>query len=47
MCNFGFFSYKKLDLDIVKKILGNVEEVQLKMNCEFRERIGEFIAFES
>jgi len=46
MCNFGFFSYKKLDLDIVKKILGNVEEVQLKMNCEFRERIGEFIAFE-
>jgi len=46
MCNFGFFANRELKADIVKKILGSVEEVQLKMNCEFGERISEFIEFE-
>jgi hypothetical protein len=46
MCNFGFFADRELNLDIVKKILGDVEEVQLKMNCDFGERISEFIEIE-
>jgi len=46
MCNFGFFANRKLKPDIVKKILGDVSEVQLKMNCEFGERISEYIEFE-
>jgi len=46
MCNFGFFADRKLDLDIVKKILGSVNEVQLKMNCDFGERISEYLDFE-
>ncbi len=46
MCNFGFFADRELKLDIVKKILGSVEEVQLKMNCDFGERISEYIEFE-
>ena len=46
MCNFGFFANRRLDVEMVKKILGDVSEVQLKMNCEFGERIGEFIEME-
>jgi len=46
MCNFGFFADRELELDIVKKILGSVKEVQLKMNCDFGERISEYIEYE-
>lgn len=46
MTNFGFFADRKIDLEIVKKILGEIKEVQLKMNCEFEERIGEYIEVE-
>jgi len=46
MCNFGFFADRKLDLDIVGKILGVTKEVQLKMNCDFGDRISEFIEIE-
>ena len=43
ICNFGFYSNKKLENDVVKKILGNINEVQIKINCKFEERIIEYI----
>ena len=45
MCNFGFFANRKLDLNVAEKILGVVQEVQLKMNCDFGERISEYIEY--
>jgi hypothetical protein len=43
MLSFGFFSKKELNQDIVEKILGEVKSVQLKMHCDFDERISEYI----
>jgi len=42
MCNFGFFSRKKIDSEFAKKILGRKEDVQLKMSCDFKERVAEY-----
>jgi len=42
MCNFGFFSRKKLELDIAEQILGEKKLVQLKMDCDFKERVAEY-----
>jgi hypothetical protein len=42
MCNFGFFSRKKIDLEVAEKILGKRELVQLKMSCDFKERVAEY-----
>jgi len=43
MFNYGFFSRHEIELDRVKTILGNKEHVQLKMQCEFVERIAEHV----
>ena len=43
MFNFGFFSRQEIPLDQVKTILGNKEKIQLKMLCEFEERIAEYV----
>jgi transcriptional regulator with XRE-family HTH domain len=45
MFNFGFFSRQEIPLDKVKKILGEKEKIQLKMLCEFEERIAEYVEF--
>jgi transcriptional regulator with XRE-family HTH domain len=45
MFNFGFFSRQEIPLDEVKKILGKKEKIQLKMLCEFEERIAEYVEF--
>jgi len=42
MLSFGFFSRDELDREIVEKILGEVKSVQLKMHCDFDERISEY-----
>ena len=42
MCNFGFFSQKKIDLDLAEQILGEKKNVQLKMDCDFKERVAEY-----
>jgi len=34
---------QEIELDRVKTILGNKEHVQLKMQCEFVERIAEHV----
>ncbi|MEA2029378.1 MAG: hypothetical protein U9N49_10440 [Campylobacterota bacterium] len=47
MLSFGFFSKKELDMDTVQTILGEVKNVQLKMHCDFDERIGEYIGINS
>ena len=40
MCNFGFFSRKKLDLKVAQKILGeSIDKVQLKIDVDFKERV--------
>jgi len=41
MVNFGFFSRKQYDLEEAKKILGNVESKQLKLDIGFNERLIE------
>ena len=41
--NFGFFSRKKISKEEAKKILGNVDEVQVQMNYALLERINTFI----
>jgi transcriptional regulator with XRE-family HTH domain len=46
MCNFGFFSKRKLPLDKVAEILGDREDVQFKLDYGFEERINEFVGFE-
>jgi hypothetical protein len=38
--NFGICSRKKLDKDKVKRILGEVNEVQLQVNYDILERIS-------
>jgi transcriptional regulator with XRE-family HTH domain len=45
MFNFGFFSRQEIPLDKVQKILGEKEKIQLKMLCEFEERIAEYVEF--
>jgi hypothetical protein len=42
MCNFGFFSRKKIDLEIAKTILGKREEIQLKIDFDLKERVAEY-----
>ena len=42
MCNFGFFSRKKIDLVLAEQILGEKKHVQLKMDCDFKERVAEY-----
>lgn len=40
MCNFGFFSRKKLDLNVAQKILGeSINSVQMKIDVDFKERV--------
>lgn len=43
MCNFGFFSKKQLELDIVKTILGDIENMQLKINGTFENKICDYL----
>ena len=43
MCNFGFFSKKQLELDIVKTILGDIENMQLKINGSFENKICDYL----
>ncbi len=43
MFNYGFFSRYEIELDRVKTILGEKKSVQLKMQCEFVERIAEHV----
>ena len=48
MCTFGFYSRKKIDLNIAKKILGEeVKRVQIKMDCDFKERVVAYGLMES
>ena len=41
--NFGICSRKKLDIELVKDVLGDVNQVQLQMNYDILERIGSCI----
>ena len=43
MFNYGFFSRYEIELDRVKTILGEKKSVQLKMQCEFVERIAKHV----
>jgi len=43
MCSYGFFSKKELTEEAVKKILGNIEKVQLQLDYTFEERLNAFI----
>ena len=43
MFNYGFFSRHEIELDMLKDILGEKEKVQLKMECDFAERISEYV----
>ena len=43
MLNFGFFSRKEIEPDIAKEILGEKKHLQLKMQCDFIERISEYV----
>jgi hypothetical protein len=43
MFNFGFYSRKKLTLEIAKEILGEKEKLQLKMDYTFHERVCEYV----
>ena len=43
MFNFGFFSRHEIAQEEVKSILGKKEKIQLKMLCEFEERIAEYV----
>ena len=42
MCNFGFFSRKKIDLELAKTILGKREDIQLKIDFDLKERVAEY-----
>jgi len=42
MCNFGFFSRKKIDVDVAKTILGKREDIQLKIDFDLKERVAEY-----
>ena len=39
MVNFGFYSRKKYSPEEAKKILGDMNKVQLKLDLEFDERL--------
>jgi hypothetical protein len=41
MVTFGIFSRKELDETLVKKALGNVNEVMLRESIELEQRINE------
>ncbi|MCH9740552.1 MAG: hypothetical protein K0U38_06900 [Epsilonproteobacteria bacterium] len=43
MLNFGFFSRKEIEPNMIKEILGKKENLQLKMQCDFVERISEYV----
>ncbi len=42
MCNFGFFCQEKISLELAEQILGEKKNVQLKMDCDFKERVAEY-----
>ena len=42
MCNYGFFSKEKLNIDIAKKMLKDKNRMQLKIDYTFTETISEF-----
>jgi len=42
MCNFGFFSRNEINLEVAEQILGEKKQVQLKMDCDFKERVAEY-----
>jgi len=42
MCNFGFFSRKKIDVEVAKTILGKREDIQLKIDFDLKERVAEY-----
>ena len=43
MFNYGFFSRHEIKPERLKDILGEKEKVQLKMECDFAERISEYV----
>jgi len=43
MFNYGFFSRYEIEPEMLKDILGEKEKVQLKMECDFAERISEYV----
>lgn len=43
MFNYGFFSRHEIEVERLKVILGEKKHVQLKMQCEFVERIAEHV----
>ena len=43
MFNYGFFSRYEIEADMLKDILGEKSKVQLKMECDFSERISEYV----
>jgi len=42
MCSFGFFSRKKIELELAKTILGEKNNVQLKIDFDLKERVAEY-----
>ena len=43
MFNYGFFSRYEIEAKLLKDILGDKNKVQLKMECDFSERISEYV----
>jgi len=43
MFNYGFFSRYEIEPKMLKDILGEKVKVQLKMECDFAERISEYV----
>jgi len=43
MFNYGFFSRYEIEAEMIKDILGEKAKVQLKMECDFAERISEYV----
>ena len=43
MMTFGFFSRTKIELEMAEKILGEKEKLQLKIDYDFLDRIGEYV----
>ena len=43
MFNYGFFSRYEIEPEMLKDILGEKPKVQLKMECDFAERISEYV----
>ena len=42
MCSFGFFSRKKINVEVAKTILGKREDIQLKIDFDLKERVAEY-----